>query len=190
MALRPCCRGGTYGNRSHPASPAGRIDPPDCPGHSTAAGIGDPCDQQGVLSGGPCASTARLHAQVDAQQAAALVELDAAYDAKVAALESALKAARCIAGELATVAAAAEAVRGTTCSPTTLVHVAQSVATTLPLASTRPSVDVDVTLCFHGKVEVHAGAMGRLVTDKRWLQVASDAIDAVSAQYWRESLRM
>jgi hypothetical protein len=127
---------------------------------------------------------------VDAQQAAALVELDAAYDAKVAALESALKAARCIAGELATVAAAAEAVRGTTCSPTTLVHVAQSVATTLPLASTRPSVDVDVTLCFHGKVEVHAGAMGRLVTDKRWLQVASDAIDAVSAQYWRESLRM
>jgi hypothetical protein len=128
------------------------------------------------------ANTARLHSQVDAQQAAALAELDAAYDAKVAALESALKAARCSAGELATVAAAAEAaIREPTCSPTTRVHVAQSVATTLSLAGTRPSVDADVTLCFQGKNEVHAGAVGRLVTDKRRLQDDSDSSDVVSA---------
>ena len=126
------------------------------------------------------ANTARLHAQVDAQQAAALVELDAAYDTKVAALESALKAARCCVGELATIAAAAEAARQPTCSPTTRVHVARSVARTLSLAGTWPSIVVDVTLCFQGKIEVHAGAVGWLVTDKRRLQVGSGAIDAVS----------
>ena len=110
------------------------------------------------------ASTARLHAQVDAQQAAVLAELDAAYNGKVAALESALKAARCSAGELVTVAAAVEAARGAGCSPTTRVHVAQSVAATLPLASAQPSVDVDVTLSFHGGVDLPAGAVGRLLT--------------------------
>jgi hypothetical protein len=129
------------------------------------------------------ANTARLHAQVDALQALALAELGAAYVAKVAALESALKAVQCCAGELATVAAVVEATREPTCSPTTRVHVAQSVATTLHLASARPSVDVDVMLCLQGEVEVHAGAVGLLVTtDKSQLQVASDAIDAVSAQ--------
>jgi hypothetical protein len=129
------------------------------------------------------ANTARLHAQVDALQALALVELSAAYSDKVAALESALKAARCSAGELATMAAAAEAaIRESTCSPTTRVHVAQSVAMTLPLASARPSIDVDVTLCFQGNCEVHAGAVGRLVTDKSQLQDGSDTIDAVSVQ--------
>jgi hypothetical protein len=128
------------------------------------------------------ANTARLHAQVDALQALALVELSAAYDAKVAELESALKTARCSAGELATVAAAAEAAREPTCSSTTHVHVAQSVMTTLPLADARPSVDVDVTLLFQGDSEVHAGAVGWLVVDKCQLQVAgSDAMDAVSA---------
>ena len=136
------------------------------------------------------ANTARLHAQVDALQALALAELSAAYDAKVAALESALKAARCSAGELATMAAAAEAAREPTCSPTTRVHVAQSVATTLPLASARPSIDVDVTLCFQGDSEVHAGAVGRLVTDKSQLQDGSVAIDAVSGQCYHEALRV
>ena len=128
------------------------------------------------------ANTARLHAQVDALQALALAELGAAYVAKVAALESALKAVQCCAGELATVAAVVEATREPTCSPTTRVHVAQSVATTLSLASARPSINVDVTLCFQGDSEVHAGAIGRLVTDKSQLQDGSDAIDAVSVQ--------
>jgi hypothetical protein len=62
------------------------------------------------------------------------------------------------------------------------VHVAESVATTLPLASARPSVDVDITLCFQGEIVVHTGAVGRLVTDKSQLQDGSDAIDAVSGQ--------
>ena len=136
------------------------------------------------------ANTARLHAQVDALQALALAEFSAAYDAKVAVLEWALKAARCSAGELATVAAAAEAAREPTCSPTTRVHVAQSVARTLPLADARPSVDVDVTLFFQGDSEVHAGAVGRLVTDKSQLQSGSDAIDPVSGQCQREPLRV
>ena len=127
------------------------------------------------------ANTARIHAQVNALQALGLAQLSAAYDAKVAALESALKAARCSAGELATVAAAAEAAREPTCSPTTRAHVAQSVARTLPLADARPSVDVDVTLFFQGDSEVHAGTVGRLVTDKSQLQDGSVAIDAVSA---------
>jgi hypothetical protein len=122
-----------------------------------------------------------LHAQVDALQALALAKLSAAYDAKVAALESALKAARCSAGELATLAAVVEAARKPTCNPVTRVHVAQSVARTLPLADARPSVDVDVTLCFQGDSEVHAGAVGRLVTDKSQLHDGSVAIDAVSA---------
>ena len=127
------------------------------------------------------ANTARIHAQVNALQALGLAQLSAAYDAKVAALESALKAARCSAGELATVAAAAEAAREPTCSPTTRAHVAQSVARTLPLADARPSVDVDVTLFFQGDSEVYAGTVGRLVTDKSQLQDGSVAIDAVSA---------
>jgi len=128
------------------------------------------------------ANTARIHAQVNALQALGLAQLSAAYDAKVAALESALKAARCSAGELATVAAAAEAaIREPTCSPTTRVHVAQSVARTLPLADARPLVDVDVTLFFQGDSEVHAGTVGRLVTDKSQLQDGSVAINAVSA---------
>ena len=51
------------------------------------------------------AATARLHADVDARQAAMVQEIDAAYDAKVAGLQRELSAARAGAAELATMVA-------------------------------------------------------------------------------------
>jgi hypothetical protein len=55
------------------------------------------------------AATARLHADVDARQAAMVREIDVAYDAKVAGLQRALSAARAGAAELTTMVATAEA---------------------------------------------------------------------------------
>ena len=93
------------------------------------------------------AHTARLHAQVDAQHAVALAELDAVYDAKVAALETALKVARSGAAELATVIAVAEAALQSSVSSTatTRVHASNTVAATMALA-TRGAASVDELL--------------------------------------------
>jgi hypothetical protein len=74
-------------------------------------------------------------------------EIDAAYDAQVAGLQSALSAARAGAAELATMVATAEAAL-TACSVTTTgsvmrVHVGRSVKASLTLAGCREAVDSD-----------------------------------------------
>jgi hypothetical protein len=93
------------------------------------------------------ATTARLHADVDARQAAILREIDAAYDAKVVGLQRALSAAQAGAAELATMVATAEAALAA-CSVTTTgsvmcVHVGRSVEASLDVARCRKAVGSD-----------------------------------------------
>jgi hypothetical protein len=93
------------------------------------------------------APTARLHADVDARQAAMVREIDDAYDAKVAGLQRELSAAHAGVAELATMVATAEAAL-TACSVTTTgsvmhVHVGRSVETSLQVARCREAVDSD-----------------------------------------------
>ncbi len=96
------------------------------------------------------AHTARLHAQVDAQHAVALTELDAVHEAKVAALEAALKAARSCAAELATVVAVAAAALESSCPSTTRLHASKTVAASLVLAKRRDAVGVGATVEMQG----------------------------------------
>jgi hypothetical protein len=114
------------------------------------------------------ATTARMHAAVDAGRAALLADIQAAYDAKVAAMQVSLAAARSAAAELATVSATAEAGVEATASAVMRVHVAASVAASLGLAQRRDGVDADVaTLGFEGLSEEELGAsvrLGRVVT--------------------------
>ncbi len=113
-------------------------------------------------------ATARLHTVVDAKHAELLAEIQAAFDAKVAAVQVGLAAARSAAAELATVAATAEAGLGATASPVMRVHVAASVAASVDLAQRRDGVDADVTtLGFEGLSKEELGAavrLGRVVT--------------------------
>jgi hypothetical protein len=93
------------------------------------------------------AATARLHADVDARQAAMVREIDAAYDAKVAGLQRELSAARAGAAELATIVATAEAALAA-CNPSTTgsvmcVHAGRSVEASLEVARCRKVVDSD-----------------------------------------------
>jgi hypothetical protein len=92
------------------------------------------------------AATARLHAVVDAKRGALLADIQAAYDAKVAAVQVGVAAARSAAAELATVTATAEAGVEATASAVMRVpvHVAASVAASLELAQRRDGVDADV----------------------------------------------
>ncbi len=114
------------------------------------------------------AATARLHAVVDAKHAALLADIQAAYDAKVAAVQMGLAAARSAAAELATVAATAEAGLGAAASAVMRVHVAASVAASVDLAQRRDGVGADVTtLGFEGLSEEElntAVRLGRVVT--------------------------
>lgn len=119
-------------------------------------------------------TTARLHAQVDEQQEAALVELDDVYNEKVAAAEAALKVGRGAAAELATVTAAAEAALDPMCSPGTRVHVARSVAASLPLAAARSPPSIDTTLEFEVPPELPFDSVGLLVINQ-----PSEAVAAV-----------
>ncbi len=118
------------------------------------------------------AATARLHAEVDARQAAIVREIDAAYDAKVAGLQRELTAARAGAAELATMVATAEAALAACTASTTgsvmCVHVGYSVEASLALAVCREAVNGDLcTLAFEAEcVEGTAGvvALGSLIT--------------------------
>ncbi len=114
------------------------------------------------------AATTRLHAVVDAKSAVLLADIQAAYDAKVAALQVGLTTARSAAAELATVAATAEAGVGAFASPVMRVHVAASVVASLDLAQRRGGVVADVaTLGFEGLPEEELDAavkLGRVVT--------------------------
>jgi hypothetical protein len=114
------------------------------------------------------AATARLHAAVDAKHAALLAEVQAAYNTKVAGIEVGLAAARAAAGELATVASAAEAGLGAAASAVMRVHVAGSVAASMGVARNRCGVDAALTtLGFEGLSEEEVGAavrLGRVVT--------------------------
>jgi hypothetical protein len=112
-----------------------------------------------------------------------LADIQAAYDAKVAAVQVGVAVARAAAAELATVAATAEAGLGVAASPVMCVHVAASVAASLHLAQRRGGVDPDVsTLCFEGacEEEVEAVRLGRIVTDSG---KAASAVQ-VSGRYW------
>jgi hypothetical protein len=109
-------------------------------------------------------ATARLHAVVDAKRGALLADIQAAYDAKVAAVQVGVAAARSAAAELATVTATAEAGVEATASAVMRmpVHVAASVAASLELAQLRDGVDADVaTLGFEGLSEADLGAAVR-----------------------------
>jgi hypothetical protein len=114
------------------------------------------------------AATARLHAAVDAKRAVLLADIQAAYDAKVAAVHAGVAVARAAAAELATVAATAEAGLAETANATMRVHVAGSVRASLDLARRRDEMGADVaTLGFEGacEEEVAAVRLGRIVTD-------------------------
>jgi hypothetical protein len=114
------------------------------------------------------AATTRMHAVVDAKHAALLADIQAAYDAKVVAVQVGLAAARSAAAELATVAATAEASIGPSASAVMRVHVAVSVAASVDLAQRRDGVDADVAMLgFEGVSEEELNAtvrLGRVVT--------------------------
>ena len=110
------------------------------------------------------ANTARRHAEVDAQHAAALVELEAAYDSKMCVMEKALKEARCCTAEVVTVTAAAEAVLGPGSSAITRVHVSQSVAASLAAVDEIQPPDVQSVVYVDGGAPLVAGSVGRIVS--------------------------
>jgi hypothetical protein len=128
------------------------------------------------------AATARLHADVDARQAAMVREIDAAYDAKVTGLQRALSAARAGAAELATMVATAEAALAASTTSTTgsvmCVHVGRSVEASLEVARCRKAVDSDwCSLAFEAAC-VEGGADG--VVSLGRLRTFSTAPAAVS----------
>jgi hypothetical protein len=110
------------------------------------------------------AATARLHADVDARQAAMVREIDAAYDAKVAGLQRELSAARAGAAELSTIVATAEAALAACTTSTTgsvmCVHVGRSVEASLALARCRKVVDSDWCSLVFEAACVEGGADG------------------------------
>jgi hypothetical protein len=114
------------------------------------------------------AATARLHADVDAKQAAMVREIDDVYDVKVAGLQRALSAARAGAAELATTVATAEAAlaacsvstTGSTGGSSMCVHVGHSVVASLALAVCRDAVDSDLCSLAFEAACVEEGADG------------------------------
>ncbi len=131
------------------------------------------------------AATARLHADVDARQAAMAREIDAAYDGKVAGLQRELSAARAGAAQLATVVATAEAALAACSVGTTgslmSVHVGRSVEASLVLARSREAVDADVcTLAFEASSEGDGACLGAVVVGK--------VVVALHEKHWTVSL--
>ena len=119
------------------------------------------------------AATARLHADVDARQAAMVREIDAAYDGKVAGLQRALSAALAGAAELATMVATAEAALAactvSVADSVMCVHVGRSVEASLEVARCRKAVDSDwCSLAFEAACVEEGGdgvvSLGRLRT--------------------------
>jgi hypothetical protein len=132
-------------------------------------------------------ATARTHAAVDAKRAALLADIQAAYDAKVAAVQVGLASARSAAAELATVAATAEVGLGLAASAVMRVHVAASVAASLDLAQRRDGVGADVaTLGFEGLSEEELEGvvkLGRVVTGTE-AAVGGPSADQVCVAIW------
>lgn len=115
------------------------------------------------------AATARLHAEVDAKQVALAAEIEAAYVAKVSAVQREVSAARAGAAELSTMVAAAEAALGDAASSVLRVHVGRSVGVSLGLARhRRDALAADVSaLGFVGvdAEQVHGAlVLGSIVT--------------------------
>ncbi len=128
------------------------------------------------------AATARLHADVDARQAAMVREMDAAYDAKVAGLQRELLAARAGAAELATLVATAEAAlascssSASTTDSVMCVHVGRSVDASLALAVGREAVDGEWCRLAFEAACVEGGADG--VVSLGRLRTSSAAVPA------------
>lgn len=106
------------------------------------------------------ANTARLHAEVDKQHAAALSKVDEVYGRKVLALEAALTDARCGVAELETVISAAVTALQPSSSDTTRVHVQTSVEASLPLANARPVDELDIYLTTRHPIKLPADSVG------------------------------
>ncbi len=98
------------------------------------------------------------------RHAAALVELEAAYDSKMCVMEKALKEARCCTAEVVTVTAAAEAVLGPGSSAITRVHVSQSVAASLAAVDEIQPPDIQSVVYVDGGAPLVAGSVGRIVS--------------------------
>jgi hypothetical protein len=128
------------------------------------------------------AATARLHADVDARQAAMVREIDAAYDAKVAGLQRELSAARSGAAELATMVATVEVALAASSSSCTgsgmLVHAGRSVEASLEVARCCKVVDSD-WCCLAFEAACVEGGGDALVSLGR-LRTSSTASAAVS----------
>jgi hypothetical protein len=134
-------------------------------------------------------ATARLHAAVDARQAAMVREIDAAYDAKVAGLQRELSAARARAAELATMVATAEAALSNSSlgssgndreTSVMRVHAGRSVVASLALARCRDAVDGDLsTLVFEAAAGVDAWEAGLVVG--KLLTCAAKAVEVSSS---------
>jgi hypothetical protein len=106
------------------------------------------------------AKTGRLHEELDKQHAAALSRLDEVYERKVAALEAALKDARCSVAELETVMSAGDTALQSSTSDTRLVHVQTSVEASLPLANARPVDELDMYLTTRHPFKLPADSVG------------------------------
>jgi hypothetical protein len=134
-------------------------------------------------------ATARLHADVDARQAAMVREIDAAYDAQVAGLQRELSAARAGAAELATMVATAEAALSNSSlgssgndreTSVMRVHVGRSVEASLALARCHDAVDGDLsTLVFEAAAGVDGGEAGQVVG--KLLTCAAKAVEVSSS---------
>jgi hypothetical protein len=137
------------------------------------------------------AATARLHAAVDARQAAMVREIDDAYDAKVAGLQRELSAACAGAADLATMVATAEAALSNSSlgssgndrvTSVMRVHVGRSVDASLALARCRNAVDGNLsTLVFVAAAGVGGGEAGLVVG--KLLTCAAKAV-VVSRKVW------
>ena len=109
-------------------------------------------------------NAARLHAEVDAQHAAAVAELEAAYKVKVDGMERALKIVRCCAAELATVGAAGETALVPGCSAVIRVHVRHSVAASLAALKGMQPPDINPTPFVVAGLQLSAGSVGCIET--------------------------
>ena len=90
------------------------------------------------------ATTARLHAEVDAKHAALAAAIEQSYEARVGTLQRAMTAARSSIAELATMLATAEASLGPSATSVMRVHVSRSVQLSLPLARCRYLVNSEL----------------------------------------------
>jgi hypothetical protein len=136
-------------------------------------------------------ASARMHAGVDAKQSAMARDIEAAYEAKVVALQRELAVACAGAAELATMAATAEAALAAPPDPSGIlmrVHVGRSVEAALALARCRQAVGSGLSTlrleASDGAVPGGAIVLGKLVAPMS----ASSAVSSVCtlASCWFE----